>query len=509
MLCIALVRSFPFHLSAFMCHFSPNGRCFYRLHQVHHWRQLRLRLWRRLFFGGLVAHRLLRSHELKSPLNISFMCEIRLIECFRSSRLCLKTIRFCARAIFWFDRLLHPSCLQEWPTPTSSTVCVFQRGGVRRHLLGRLQLSPYIWFWHCGWARAKSVIWWASSVSCPSRLHQPRREWKEALPSWKWRCSSVHWRVLWKARRRVRHGGSLCGLWKSGMALGWSTSIVGKSRDWTPHDDLHWVRTQTHGDFWSRWTTVKQSLMFYEEEEFDLTLSECRNLDDLTDAVMNNLSIDLGDSRSMWTASSRMISMKVFAVSFGKWTQTTMSSPSSKITLRKHHHRKVKWRTKWSIRSSLKTWLFPSKRSTFLFASRPLPDLVLWFCLTLMTFWMISKAWMFWVSLFLQKTFQLKLDGVISWPLWKPQRSSKSSRSWKLQVDLHPEVSDPNGDEWIAWACDARSETVQSCGLSSLASTLWVWDRQGWHQTSLSWREILIDDDDDDEWWRTFHCLRS
>ena len=33
----------------------------------------------------------------------------------------------------------------------------------------------------------------------------------------------------------------------------------------------------------------------YEEEEFDLTLSECRNLDDLTDAVMNNLSIDLGD----------------------------------------------------------------------------------------------------------------------------------------------------------------------------------------------------------------------
>ena len=56
----------------------------------------------------------------------------------------------------------------------------------------------------------------------------------------------------------------------------------------------------------------------YEEEEFDLTLSECRNLDDLTDAVMNNLSIHLGDSRSMWTASSRMISMKVFAVSFGK-----------------------------------------------------------------------------------------------------------------------------------------------------------------------------------------------
>ena len=97
------------------------------------------------FFGGLVAHRLLRSHELKSPLNISFMCEIRLIECFRSSRLCLKTIRFVLVQFFdlivFYILLVFKNDLRRHHQQLH-----VQRGGVRRHLLGRLQLSPYIWF---------------------------------------------------------------------------------------------------------------------------------------------------------------------------------------------------------------------------------------------------------------------------------------------------------------------------------------------------------------------------
>ena len=147
----------------------------------------------------------------------------------------------------------------------------------------------------------------------------------------------------------------------------------------------------------------------YEEEEFWLSLRDDEQLEDLVDMVMN-ISIDLGDHFKIYVDGFikndyQEVLRSVFwemnpnnyVVTFVKVhvDETSSSSSSSESEVEDDVVNQV----------IFEDLAFPFEKISLPLRNRPSPDLALWFCLTLMTFWMTSKPWMFWVSLFVQGTF--------------------------------------------------------------------------------------------------------